>query len=244
MVTKPLTVLPLLVLLSCGGGGETPVGPVPPVPEDTLFVTVEGGPFVTSWGDSIDIGTFQISRFEVTNRLYYWLAMRSGTSLPPDPGFPGVEDYLFGCPDCPVVNVSAVEAGEAAASIGCRLPTAAEWEYAASLGLTGNVFRQYPWGSLRPVDAGFPANFMAGDEWDSRGLDGFTATAPVGSYPLTGPGLADMAGNVAEWTLPVLSVCRVEGGSWASPSEDLTIGAFRDMHPSDRSWLTGFRLAR
>jgi formylglycine-generating enzyme required for sulfatase activity len=192
----------------------------------------------------VTIATFQLARFEVSNRLYHWLADRGGIDLPPDPGFPGMESYLFDFPDYPAVNLNATEAERAAAVIGCRLPTAAEWEYAASLDLEGYVFSQYPWGPLDPVNAGFPANFLAEDEWESRALDGFACTAPVGSYPLSGHGLTDMAGNVAEWTQPVLSVCKVKGGSWISPAEDLLIGATQDIHPSDRSWYTGFRLAR
>ena len=190
------------------------------------------------------IGTFHIARFEVTNRLYHWLADRGSFDLPPDPGFQGMDSYLFTFPDHPVVNVSALDAERAAAVIGCRLPTAAEWEYAASRDVEGYVFSQYPWGQLDPVDAGFPANFLAEDTWETRGLDGYNATAPVGSFPLSGTGIADLAGNVSEWTYPVLSVCKVKGGSWVSHTEDLLIGSTRDMHPSDRSWFTGFRLAR
>jgi formylglycine-generating enzyme required for sulfatase activity len=240
----PVPLLVLLLSLSCGDDSETVPDPIPLTAGDTLFVTVEGGSFVTSWGDTVTVETFQLARFEVTNRLYRWLADRGGIDLPPDPGFHGMEPYLFEYPDHPVLNLSAREAERAAAVIGCRLPTAAEWEYAATLDLEGDLFSQYPWGSLDPVDAGFPANFLAGDQWESRSLDGFPYTAPVGSYPLTASGFAELAGNAAEWTLPVLSVCKVKGGSWVCTAEQLLTGATRDLHPSDRSWFTGFRLAR
>ncbi len=240
----PFLALSLLVAASCSEHEEADPDPVPPSPDDTLFITIEGGAFITSWGDTTVIETFELARYEVSNRLFHWLADRGDVDLPPDPGFTGMESYLFEYPDHPVVNVNAREAKLAAAVIGCRLPTAAEWEYAASGDLEGDVFSQYPWGILDPVHAGYPVNYMADDEWEARALDGFPATAPAGSFPLSGSGLADLAGNVSEWTYPVLSVCKVKGGSWVSPAEELLIGFTRHIHPSDRSWYIGFRLAR
>ena len=80
---KSITLLipPLMLALACGDSGEPPPDPDPPAADDTLFVTVEGGPFVTSWGDSVVIGTFRLARFEVTNRLYHWLAERGGRDV-------------------------------------------------------------------------------------------------------------------------------------------------------------------
>jgi formylglycine-generating enzyme required for sulfatase activity len=242
--STPYLVLSLIIAASCGEREEPVPDPVPPIPEDTLFVTIEGGIFVTSWGDTAVIETFDLARYEVSNRLFYWLADKGDVDLPPDPFFPGMEFYLFEYPDYPVVNLNAREAELAASVIGCRLPTAAEWEYAASLGIEGDLFSLYPWGTLDPVDAGYPVNYLAEDEWETRALDGFPATAPIGSFPLSGSGLADLAGNVSEWTHPILSVCKVKGGSWISPADKLTIGSSQDIHPNDRSWYIGFRLAR
>ncbi|MDR1343233.1 MAG: SUMF1/EgtB/PvdO family nonheme iron enzyme [Prevotellaceae bacterium] len=78
-----------------------------------------------------------------------------------------------------------------------RLPTEAEWEYAARGGLEGG---KYPWGGLYTYDKTgcYRANFLP--QRARYGLDGGTKTLPVGSYQPNDFGLFDMAGNVSEWT--------------------------------------------
>ena len=96
----------------------------------------------------------------------------------------------------PVVQVAAEDAEAYASWVGLTLPTEAEWERAARGGLEGAT---YVWGD-EPEDAARPrANYWHGDfPW--RAEVGYGTSAPVGSFPVNGFGLADMAGNVWEWT--------------------------------------------
>jgi heat shock protein HtpX len=91
----------------------------------------------------------------------------------------------------PVVNVSWYEAAAFCAFVGGRLPTEAEWEWAARGGHADWI---YPWGNNAADSWDYANSFGRGgrDEWEW--------TAPVGSLRPNGFGLHDMAGNVWEWT--------------------------------------------
>jgi formylglycine-generating enzyme required for sulfatase activity len=230
--------------VACGTNEDTAQQATGLQPSDTAFVRLEGGDFVTALGESVHLEPFEIARNEATCRLYACLASRAHIGLPPEPLYPGLQPYFAGYPDLPAVNMTAIEAESAAGTLGCRLPTAAEWEYAASRGLPAQFATLYPWGSLPPDEMANPANYLAGDEWDTRNMDGYLFLAPAGTFPLSSAGLADLAGNAAEWTRADSGLCRVYGGSWDSPAEQLRIGSWRIYPAGDRARHIGFRLVR
>lgn len=99
--------------------------------------------------------------------------------------------------DHPVVHVAFEDALAYATWAGKRLPTEAEFEFAARGGLDRNL---YPWGNEL-----MPGNKAAANIWQGRfpardnGEDGYAGTAPVTAFPPNGFGLYDMGGNVWQW---------------------------------------------
>lgn len=100
-------------------------------------------------------------------------------------------------PDHPVVQVAYADALAYAQWAGRRLPTEAEWEYAARAGAEST----YPWGEDVAPAGELMANTWQGHfPYRNDGARGWAGTSPVGTFPANGYGLVDMIGNVWEWT--------------------------------------------
>lgn len=128
--------------------------------------------------------------------LSQWWAWTPGASWRAPEGPGSTVDHRR---DHPVVHVAFEDAAAYATWTGGRLPTEAEWEFAARGGLEGSRFT---WGDRARPGGRIMANTWDGPDfpWQHTGESGFLRTAPVGSFPANGFGLHDMAGNVWEWT--------------------------------------------
>ncbi len=181
---------------------------VEPIQAD--LVLIPGGEFIMGKDDAGDCGpahkvyvdSFYMDKYEVTNAQYLRFCEETGRWLPE---FWGQKRYHSGpdFPNHPVVGISWMEARDYADWAGKRLPTEAEWEYAARGGLVG-------------------MNYANGDELDSTlanySLAGIEATTAVGSYPPNGYGLYDMVGNVWEWVADHYDQHYYEGSPYRNPT--------------------------
>ncbi len=136
---------------------------------------------------TVTMNAFWLDKLEVTNGMYA-LCVQAGACEPPQTFKSQTRPSYFNNSefnDFPVVYVTWLQADTYCKWANRRLPTEAEWEYAAR----GSDFRTYPWGDDRADSSRGNFNYFVGD------------TARVGSYPAGASpfGVLDMAGNVSEW---------------------------------------------
>jgi formylglycine-generating enzyme required for sulfatase activity len=200
------------------------------------------------------VSRFFMSRFPITNADYEQFDATHARKRTPGSG-----------DKHPVVYVSSLDAIKFCQWLSMRerkkyrLPTEAEWEYAAR----GKEARKYPWGnSDRRGDLGNFADRNTVFPWSDREIDdGFPESSPVGSFPLGASpfGIEDMAGNVWEWCIdyfetykgvprvnprgPTSGSKRVHrGGSWKSRFNSLRTTARGANVPNFSCNDIGFRV--
>lgn len=202
---------------------------------------------------------FWMDQTEVTNEQYAQ-CVATGACDPPADSSSYTREAYYGnsaYDDYPVVYVSWYSATAYCQWVGGRLPTEAEWEYAAR----GPGGYAYPWGD---VFEGTRLNYCDANcdfDWNDEAYDdGYADTAPVGSYPsgASWVGVLDMSGNVWEWvadwygdytferrenpTGPVSGDSRVlRGGSWDNFQGLARCACRRWFDPEGSSIDFGFR---
>lgn len=133
-------------------------------------------------------------RVPLDNHFQWWTYVKGANWRHPE----GPDSDLKDREKHPVVHVAFRDAQAYAKWAGKRLPTEAEWEFAARGKLDQ---KPYVWGDEFKPDRKFMANSFQGHFPDKNTAeDGFVATSPVRSFPANGYGLYDVAGNVWEWT--------------------------------------------
>ncbi len=185
-----------VLLLAGYAGSQEPVAKPAGADQGPAQVLVPGGDFVMgrkiaaddparyvdNAAHTVRVDSFTLDKTEVTNAQYLRFCQATGRKLP---FFWGMKEFRCGpdFPDHPVVGVTWADAEAYAEWRGMRLPTEAEWEYAARGGLAEKPF---PNGDdLTAQDANFAT--------------GCKGTEKVGGCAPNGYGLHDMAGNVGEW---------------------------------------------
>jgi formylglycine-generating enzyme len=229
----------------------------------------------------VSVDPFRMDEHEVTNRQFAAFVRKTGyVTMAEERGFSqvydlkklrwekcpgadwhhpgGPETTLDGKDDFPVVHVSWFDAQAYCRSLSKRLPSEAEWEFAARGGLRD---ADYPWGREETPDGHYLANYWQHDK--EPAADGYLTLAPVKSFPANQFGLYDMSGNVWEWcgdwfaddyyaqsprenpTGPCEGRNRVvRGGSWLCPEnffESFTVFTRAARAPEDTSQNVGFR---
>lgn len=226
-------------------------------------VFIEGGAFLMGSDDgeadekpmrTVIVNDFYLDEHEVTVAAYQDFISATGHAPP----LQWAEQLRSR--DHPVVYVSWNDAKAYAKWAGKRLPYEAEWEYAArggNTGLNGKSRYKYPWGDEASHER---ANYDG-----TEGRDRWDGTSPIKSFPATGFGLYDMAGNVWEWCEdwydenyyknrpspdrnpkgPSTGQYRVlRGGSWLYDPNNLRCAYRSRFAATDQDYNIGFRCAQ
>ncbi len=153
------------------------------------------------------------------NDSFHWWSWMPGADWR-HPSGPG--STIDDIPDHPVVHMALEDAQAFAAWEGKRLPTEAEWEFAARGGLSD---ADYAWGDELAPEGRMLANYWQGRFPTENTLeDGFARTSPVGHYPANPFGLSDMIGNVWEWTTtPYAPPGQQEGAKCCAPDARMEV---------------------
>ena len=237
-----------------------------------------GDAFTEGDADELPVRTVCLTAFEmithaVTNGEYQACVTAGQCTAPGNTGsYSGRSPYYGNASyaNYPVVYVNYTQSAAYCAWAGGRLPTEAEWEYAARGGLAG---KRFPWGDTIDCTA---ANYYTEDisAYDvdpfvgSKACSGFGTygdTLPAGTYAANGYGLFDVAGNVWEWTAdwydgsyyagrpdpdndptgPGSGSSRViRGGEFASLARGTRVASRSDISPAAQYGGVGFRCVR
>jgi len=233
------------------------ISPPQKISSEIEYIFIPSGSFVMgdNFGDgdedekpvhTVTVSGFYLSKTEVTVAQYRNFCDRNNRQMPLAPDWGWNDDH-------PIVNVNWSDALAFCKWAGGRLPTEAEWEYAARN--RGRMIKYSCGNQLTPQAANYDPGNSAGDK--------YRYTAPVGSFPASELGLHDMIGNAWEWckdwydknyyqnsamtnpTGPESGKLRVlRGGSWSTDAWFSRATSRLRLDPNSRNEYSGFRVAR